>query len=321
MPTTNDSSSSVSNVILGKILHKESGNGIADLLVELFDLDNWADPEGADTTTIARENSGVARDATAPLAGADVAALYKTADRLGSVITNSAGSFVLEVTSKDFNLARKVEQKPDLLLLVLAPDEPGFDLNKRVLHFTRDIYFNAGSKEAYIIRLPTALLKEKDIPFGASSPPESAQSKVKQYVDERTREQEFNAGVAAYHGGEVAQEKQARSAFRTNLIKKLGTDFSVATLTGVLAADGDDIRDKNNQTLTSGIVKANDALGSANARGVRVNLYLTPADLQDLQPFFQNASGGFAEIPEANARHLLFRTNGSENPGTLLAVC
>jgi|GEM_PF-6807924 len=127
----------------------------------------------------------------------------------------------------------------------------------------------------------------------------------------------FLATVAS-HGGEVVRERQARSAFRTNLIKKLGTDFSVATLTGVLAADGDDIREKNNHTLTSGIVKANDALGSANARGVRVNLYLTPADLQELQPFFQSASGGFAEIPEANARHLLFRTNGSKNPGTLL---
>lgn len=306
MASVNGSTPEASNIVSGKILHKESGNGIADLLVELFDLDNWVDPEGAETTTIERENSALAR------------VLYKAADRLGSVITNSSGSFVLEVTSKDFNLARKVEQKPDLLLLVLAPDEPGLDLNKRVLHFTRDIYFNAGSKEAYVIRLPTALLKEKEISFGASAPPESAQSKVKQYIDERTREKEFNAGAAAYHGSEVAREKQERSVFRTNLIKKLGTDFSIATLPGVLAADGDDIRDKNNQTLTSGIAKANDALGGANAQGVPVNLYLTPADLQDLQPFFQNASGGFAEIPEANARHLLFRTNGSENPGTLL---
>lgn len=42
--------------ISGKILHKESGKGIPDLLVDLFDLDKWADPERRDTNAVTATN-------------------------------------------------------------------------------------------------------------------------------------------------------------------------------------------------------------------------------------------------------------------------
>jgi hypothetical protein len=89
-------------MISGKILHKESGNGIADLLVDLFDLDHWPDPESRDSTVIRRDVAGTI---TLP----DIADLYKMGDRLGSVITDAAGNFRFDVTSADFNLPRKTE--------------------------------------------------------------------------------------------------------------------------------------------------------------------------------------------------------------------
>ena len=33
-----------SNTVSGKILHKESGLGLTNLLVVVFDMDNWQDP-------------------------------------------------------------------------------------------------------------------------------------------------------------------------------------------------------------------------------------------------------------------------------------
>ena len=127
MATASGSSPSTSNIVSGKILHKESGNGIAGLLMKLFDLNNWADPEGGDSAVIARSTDGTARDPTATIIRGDISSLYKVAEQIGSVITDSSGNFVFDVTSKDFNLPRKAEQKPDLLLVVLAPDEPGLD--------------------------------------------------------------------------------------------------------------------------------------------------------------------------------------------------
>ena len=84
------------------------------------------------------------------------------------------------------------------------------------------------------------------------------------------------------------------------------------------AQTADNIQQKNNETIASGIARANDVLGGPSAAGVAVNLYLTPDDKTRLQTFFDNASGGFAEIPDSAMGDILFRANSSENPGTLL---
>jgi hypothetical protein len=301
-------------IISGKILHKESGSGIADLLVELFDLDKWSDPEDP------KNPSEVAADPAAVIDANDVPSLYKVAERVASEITDASGQFTFQVTTKDFNLPRKTEQKPDLVLLVLAPDEPGLTLNQRLLHFAKDVRLNAGSREAYIIRLPNALLEKKEI-FVSQNEEDDRQttrSKVASYVSEASREQEFDDGVAAFHAVQAAKESQELKLFRGEFIKKVGTDLSAVQLPGVIAADGDDIRKKNEQVVISGITKANNALGGVRAQGVPVNLYFTPGDMLRLNPFFENVNEDFVEIPDDEIQDLLFRTNSSENPGTLL---
>jgi hypothetical protein len=310
-----------SNVISGKILHKESGNGIADLLVELFDLDSWADPEIKDAGTIAREGPGTPSDPMSSIARGDVSGLYRIAERIGSVITDASGKFVIEISARDFNLPGKTEQRPDLVLLVLAPDEPGLDVNKRLLHLSKDIYFNAGSKEAYIIRLSTALLKEKDIAIAtpAAETREATQQRIDQYINEKERQREFNKGAADYHGGQAALETEARKTFRKDFFTAVGTNLSTTPFSGVLVADGENIKDKNAIVVNNCLIKANEALGGANARGVAVNLYLKPDDKTRLNSFFANhAPGGFVEIPDGEMQDILFRTNSTENPGTLL---
>ncbi|HEY9261164.1 hypothetical protein [Chitinophaga sp.] len=147
-----------SNTISGKILHKESGAGLADLLVVLVDLDKWADPETAGGPVIARSSTAVNNG------GINISDLFSAGDRIGSVLTNTEGEFYLEVTSKDFNLPPGAkETKPDLLLAVLAAEEPDLPLEKRLLYFSLDARLNAGTYEAYIIKLKTALLEEKGV--------------------------------------------------------------------------------------------------------------------------------------------------------------
>src|SRR5215831_8770648 len=137
MATASPAPATSSNIVSGKILHKETGEGICDLLVELFDLDAWADPETPAGT--APTNPPV--DAIAALQRGDVSILYKLADRIGSVVTDCSGRFLLEVKNRDFNLPGRTEQKPDLILLVMAPDEPGLTPSKRLLHFAGDIRY------------------------------------------------------------------------------------------------------------------------------------------------------------------------------------
>ena len=309
MPTNRSSSPTVSNVVSVKIFHKGSGNPIANLEVDLIDLENWPDPESGDSTLIA----------SLSVASVDIANLYKTCERAGSAVTNASGECSFDLTPKDFNLPRKTEQKPDLLLVVLAPEEPGFALDKRVLYFSRDVRFNAGSKEAYVIRLPTDLLEEKGIPYAIDrqDSPDNARSQVALYVNQRESERTFAGGVADYHATLAVQDIAARKAFRADFFKKIATDFSTVPVTGVLVGEGDPIGKKNMELIDEGIGKANTALGPSG-RGVPVNLYLTPADKERLKPFFENATGDFVEIPESELADVLFRRNSSENPGTLL---
>ena len=240
---------------------------------------------------------------------------------MGSIVTDDTGRIEFSIISKDFNLpGRKTETKPDLALVVLAPDEPGLDLNARVLHVARDIRLNAGSREGYIIRLPTALLQSKRIPLSAQHDDsgETVRTKVSLYIDRKNNEKAFNTGVAGYHAVQSEKEIAERKTFRKDFMSKVATDFAVVPANGVLVADGDNIQQKNNETIAGGIARANDVLGGPNAAGVAVNLYLTPDDKTRLKTFFDNASGGFAEIPDSDMGDILFRANSSENPGTLL---
>jgi hypothetical protein len=297
----------VSNVISGRIIHKETSNGIANLQVDLFDLDNWPDPEVPPPT--AASNRGV-----------DVVTLYLTAERMGSIITDETGKIEFNITNKDFNLpGKKPETKPDLVLVVLAPDEPGLDLRARVLHIAKDTRLKAGN-EGYIIRLPTELLRKHEIPLNTQQEDntETVNTKVSRYIDRMNNELAFNTGVADYHAVQSEKETTERAAFRKEFISKVATDFEVVPPNGVLVKDGDNIQDKNKATIASGIERANAALGGPDSAGVPVNLYLTPADRERLQPFFDNAVNGFAEIPDSEMGDILFRSNSSENPGTLL---
>src|SRR5690606_26343331 len=109
--------------IAGKILVKETRKGIADLLVELFDLDAWADPETGQGEQ-APDPMAILRDPVAFI-GRDIANLYKLGKRVGSTVTDASGTFSVVIGPRDLTVARRAEQRPDLVLLVLAPDEPG----------------------------------------------------------------------------------------------------------------------------------------------------------------------------------------------------
>ncbi len=303
-----------SYVVTGMILHKESGRGLRNVLVDIFDLDTWLDPETSDAGAMAR--SATSTTSQTP----DLSTLYRACDRIGSASTDESGAFSFEILPRDFNaLQKKTEQKPDLLILVLAPEEPGLTLEKRLLHMSTDVRFNAGSKEAYVVRLPSALLKEKDIAYTLQNEESSdmAKDKISAYINQREREKEFSAGVADYHGVQATKELADRRAFRSDFLKKIATDFSRVPANGAMVAEGGDIRVKNFQVLEQGLDVFDGLMGHTGATGVPVNLYLSLQDKDRLQPFLSGA-GPFVDIPEGDLGDILFRTNSSDNPGTLL---
>jgi hypothetical protein len=231
-----------SNIISVTVLNKESGRGVRNLIAELFDFDGWPDPENGVIL------SGGQLATTQPF---DLETIYRTADRLGSRPTDASGNCQFSVTAADYNLPQAREQKPDLLLLILTPEEPGLDLNSRLLYFSTQARWNAAGQEAYIVNLSSDLLRKKGVPFTEQDPDTEAttDSNVQRYIDQKQRETQFEAGVTGYHAELATAEVEARQTFRGEFVKRVATDFSTVPISGVVVGDGDNVRDKNAETF------------------------------------------------------------------------
>jgi hypothetical protein len=107
--------------VLMKVLHKETNKGLPDLLVVLLDLDSFQDPEIAPVVLMASSTS----PATPGTDLTKILANYASYNRLFSGITNAEGEAAATIKPRDFNTGKENEKKPDLLLVVLAPEEPG----------------------------------------------------------------------------------------------------------------------------------------------------------------------------------------------------
>lgn len=140
------------NKISGKVVVKESGIGIPDLLIVVYDLDPECNVEEIFS-------------AGTPLTNTEFWSRFK-GDRIGSVLTSPSGSFELTYEDSEFQI-RNEEKRPDLILLVMAPEEPE-SKNQQIpispqslmLYFSNIPRVNAGRTESYVIRLLAARLDE-----------------------------------------------------------------------------------------------------------------------------------------------------------------
>lgn len=150
------------NKVAGKVLVKETGMGIPNLLIVIYDLDPNTMPE-----EILKSGQLICDE--------DFWSQFH-ADRIGSVLTNANGEFELTYEDAEFQI-RNQEKRPDLILLVMAPEEPispeqpiPEHPSKRTLHYSNISRANAGKTESYIIRLLKAQLDKKGIPYPQAPP-------------------------------------------------------------------------------------------------------------------------------------------------------
>lgn len=171
MPTTDRK-----NRIVGRVVAKDTRLGLADLIVVLYDLD----PGEAQGALKSLDDVAAYRSTAAGFW-----AQYFPGDRLGSVLTNRDGRFSLEYGDDEFQISN-TEKRPDLTLIVLAPDEASgttyFGLHplQRFLHLTLVPRLNAGRTESFVIALNAGLLDRHGLRGGAraSSDKESYRSLI-----------------------------------------------------------------------------------------------------------------------------------------------
>ncbi|MBL8294406.1 MAG: hypothetical protein JNN08_21345 [Bryobacterales bacterium] len=138
--------------VTGRVVLYETGEPLGDLVVHIWDVDpNEKGALIANLTTALQVAAGEKLD--------DVT--LPSVERLGSVLTGPDGRFRLRIPSKLF-ITGDQEARPDLILLVLAPERVLAGNNPKrysrvtlhgLLHFSVFPRINAGVEEAYSIQI------------------------------------------------------------------------------------------------------------------------------------------------------------------------
>ncbi|HEX6767296.1 MAG TPA: hypothetical protein VF103_17480, partial [Polyangiaceae bacterium] len=154
------------NRVAGKILTREDGAPVPDLLVVAYDYDPAKQQQ--------LRSVGTALEAGRKLPDLPEAFAFwdsLQSDRLGSVLSDERGQFVLEFDDDLFKQRQSLEARPDLWLFVLAPEDtsetsfyPEHPL-ARLLHLSYSVRAGAGRTESYLVRIPRKRLES----FGVSS--------------------------------------------------------------------------------------------------------------------------------------------------------
>ena len=309
MPT--NSREFTANRISGKVLVKETGAGIADLLVVIYDLDPGARAE---------EEFG----APAPTITVSVPVITSPGDRLGSVLSASDGSWSLEYDDAEFRIANNTEKRPDLQLMVLAPEDADTDAPPTVLFSSKLMRMNSGRREAYLIRIPQAQLEAAKIPLpSAADETSTADAKVDRFRAARTAQRRLREGLKTVNQEIDEQEVESRKELRKTIDRVIRTDLATLPAEVNVVTATAPIEEVQQSVFIAGSDQIDGVIAAPPqprpGQGVKIHVVLTDEDRQALQPFKFSFDGkDYYDLPEAEIDKLLFKKEGSNAAASIL---
>ncbi|MCB1761729.1 MAG: hypothetical protein KDI27_01150 [Gammaproteobacteria bacterium] len=262
------------NRVHGKILHKESGLGLKDLIVALYDFDPGTQSEDAEARLAV-----TARLATTGGIGSEIAG-----DRLGSVITDQRGEFTLNYDDTDFRI-RNNEKRPDLFLIVHAPDEPGRAFSELLLYISNNLRYNAGREEQYVIKLDSASLQKAGV--DPPDPPDTPKTLIASLHTDEDHDRLVEAALLSIAKGRVVEKRARFDAYAQSFRKKYFETLSRFPPGQVdenrIVRDDKGILDKNHRAIRDGLNRiTNPTAATAGTSQLRKTSYFLSAAQQQM---------------------------------------
>ena len=301
------------NSISGKIVLKETGIGIPDLLVVIYDLDPGARPE--EEFSAPASPTGIALPPVNPLLG----------DRLGSVLSGQDGSWCLGYEDAEFRVLNPAEKRPDLQLMVLAPEDADSEKPPVVLFSSKLMRMNSGRMEAYLVRITSAQLDEAKIKVPvAEEDNDTTEGKIQKYRESKTAQKALREGFKTVNKEIEEQEQQNKKDFRETIRKTILPNLGSLHAMINFVKDTDSIEEvqknvyKTGTTYIETIIAADDT-NPEPGKGIRIHLILTEENKQNLQPYkFSFEGKDYYNIPEAEIQKLLFKKEGPNSVNSIL---
>ena len=277
------------NTINGKITLKETGLGIPDLLVVIYDLDPGTKPDEFIKSLVnsTNEPSGGLSPAK-PITGGGkepVNTLGFLGDRIGSVLTAQDGTFKMTYVNEEFQILNETEKRPDLFLMILGPEESQKTIESNLIYYSPEIRQNAGRSENYFIQLTQKLFLEKkiDIPQGNAAP--NVITKIDAYIKENTFNKTFSTELLKQENIKITEKKeklvQSKKEFRKILAPKpILPDSSYVTF----VADEEKVSDKFDGHMNSQMTDKNTVIQKhiTDQKGIEVSFLLSRANANTL---------------------------------------
>lgn len=289
------------NIITGKVTVKETGNGITDLLVVVYDID----PDAKN-------------DEPFKMIG----------DRLGSVLTNEDGSWLLSFEDTEFKVLTQNEKRPDLQLMVLGPEDADSNKPPIVLFNSKILRANAARNEAYLIRISIKQLMEAKINISSNEKDDSSiEKKLQNYRDKKTSQKALTDGIKIINKEfeviDKPENTELRKIFKRAILPN--TDFLNSRYNFV--KENDKIEDIQNIVFNKGTehidtkIKKINPLSPKPGKGIKINLILTDEDKAALDGFkFLNPDDGkfYYNLPESEIQKILFKRENDDGINTVL---
>ena len=258
------------NRISGRILRDDNHQGLSDVIVVAYDIDvarlqtdrdpsEENDPGANPISPYFRLLYGGTDTEEDPLLRTG----QPVADRLGSVITGAAGDFELSYDETAFRVGDQ-EARPDLLLLILAPDRQstlleennvaismGTPEHMRIMHMSVYPTRNAGREEQVLIRIPLSVLRRFGVDQASGSSTRSfiaslaqAESQKKALKSTLARQVDFS---------EKAQRQRALVDASAHFFVNLSGISASLRGSSLFVGPGDDARRAARQARTQGV--------------------------------------------------------------------
>lgn len=280
----------MSNKVCGKVLLKETGVGIPDLLIEIYDVDPKTEPEIIVQFT--QNNPDFA--ASSP----DFWQNF-SGDRLGSVPTNESGKFELIYEDSDFQRSEEEGKRPDLMVLVIAPEQMKDAPCPQILHISCGIRQNAGRVENYIIKLTKKQLEKADIELAQliTQEPEKPEVIIQKLTQTIERQEQISSGLREIATQKINQQREQNKQLEANTAQILESLSSVPVSVRKslnYVGLGESVEEVNNRVIEADLV--NNINNSDNRAPIRGHIRLTEKLKQILEQY-KNANGDYVDVP------------------------
>lgn len=280
--------------VSGKVLVKESGIGIANLLVLLYDVDNRIKLESV---------FQAGNVATA------VGLIEPFGQSIGSAITDQDGSFnfhcaIQDVNSTNLTLANR--KNVNLLLLVSTPEEFGSDQSGRLLYVSPRLRNSIGYHETFLIQLKQNRLEKLGLlNFLHTRGPQAHITSVSLFSKNNAQVRKTLTQAAASRVSASRAERDQYKSFEKKLVRSISRLPDNLVKGELRVAPGDSVEAVNKKAIAS------DLDGKINRSKRRTRYYFTDQQLQELRDTVTDSGIGFETL-----RRVAMQNGGSEGLAT-----